>query len=242
MENIKRPYLKDLTCYICDFYGKTDEYKFMLAQDIFHAGTLIRFKCPKCGVIFGDMWFLLLSLEEIGNDYTDLYSYYKEGDTTLCIYETLKSIGILNKSDKSKKILDYACGRWNNIISKLNNDGYDVKGYDKYIKSNNPNILNSIDGIKFDIIYSNNFIEHVINPVNDLNNILVNLNDDGILILISPCFEYVIEYSHFNTFFFVDNSLDYLCNKLNIKQIHSVKIKLSDGSFSIAKIFKKQGF
>ena len=92
---------------------------------------------------------------------------------------------------------------------------------------------------KFDIIYSNNFIEHLIEPFNNIKYLLNLLEKNGCLIFISSCFEYCYEFTHFHTFFFIGRSIDKLCEKLNMKLVYSTKINFHDGVFTIVKIFKK---
>jgi hypothetical protein len=191
-KNIKQLKIDNLQCYICDYYGDISNYKILKTNDIFHAGELIRYQCPVCDVIFGDLRFLTLPLYEINNDYSDLYSYYKEGDTTKYVLQCIDKIDIFK--DKSKKYLDYACGDWNKVVETLSKQGYDIKGYDKYV--NNNNILNNIDNLMFDVIYTNNYFEHIIHPIQDLNKIIEHININGYLILITPCCEYVYEYTH----------------------------------------------
>ena len=79
--------------------------------------------------------------------------------------------------------------------------------------------------MKFDVIFSTNFIEHVINPLEDIKKILVHLNDDGYLIFISDCVdEYLVEFTHFHAFYYLGRSFQLLCDKLNLKIVGSNKI------------------
>jgi hypothetical protein len=106
------------------------------------------------------------------------------------------------------------------MIPILKNQGYNIYGYDKHVK--NENVLNNIDNMKFDVIYSNNFIEHVINPIINIQNILLHLNDNGYLIIMSDCFdEYKIEYTHYHVHFYTGDSFNILCDKLNLDIIES---------------------
>jgi 2-polyprenyl-3-methyl-5-hydroxy-6-metoxy-1,4-benzoquinol methylase len=153
----------NLSCVICEYTDLNNNFPKLYANDIFCAGTLIRHKCPNCGLIFGDLRFLNLSQEEIYNDYQDTYSYYSEGNNIKYQLDCLNSINIFK--NKSLSYLDYACGI-GSMIPILKNMGYDIYGYDKYVKEKN--VINNIDNIKFDVIYCNNFIEHVINPLEDI--------------------------------------------------------------------------
>ena len=172
---LEQPKIDDLQCYICDYKSPISNFKTFKSQDIFNAGNLIRYQCPNCYVIFGDLRFLNLSKAEINEDYTDLYSHYKEADTSKYILEVFNKLNLFIHENKNKKILDYACGNWNNIIPVIKRKGFNyVYGYDKYINSNLSYMIDEKQLLnkKFDIIYSNNFIEHVIDPLNDIKYLL----------------------------------------------------------------------
>ena len=234
--NFKQPCLTELKCYICDYSNTLDQFKEYKSNDVFEAGELIRYQCPQCDVIFGDMRFLLLDKSIIEDDYTDLYSYYSEGNTTKYILEVLESLEIYG--DKSKSYLDYACGKWNTAVDNLKIKGYNSTGYDKYV-GDGKIILNDITDLKFDVIFSCNFIEHLINPIEDIIDILEHINNDGYLIFITSCFEYCIDFTHYHTFFFVGRSLEFLCKRLNLRIVESKKIVFDDGEFTTVNVLKR---
>ena len=237
--NIKRQDINILKCYICDYENTINEYKIYKSYDKFNAGELIRYQCPNCDVIFGDLRFLNLSKDEIDKDYQDVYSYIKEGDSAPYIINVFNTIDILK--DKKLKYLDYACGEWNNSIEILSQRGYNIKGYDKYI--NGKNILNNLyENSKFDVIYNNNYAEHLINPLEDISYMLSFLEPNGYLVFITPCFDYCVEYTHYHTFYFSDKSLQIIADKLNISFIKSYKLYLPNDNenYTIVKIFQKK--
>lgn len=235
--NITKQDIDNIKCFVCDYFGSTNKYRILKAYDMFNAGEIIRYECPVCETIFGDLRFLNLSRDEIQKDYEDVYSYFNEGDTTNDILYILNNIEFCK--DKTKKYLDFACGKWNNVIGNMRNSGYDIIGYDKYVTNGDQYIFNSIDGMKFDIIYNSNYIEHLINPISDISEILSYLNKDGYLIFITQCFEYCIENTHYHTFFFNDKSLKIISDKLNITPVYSNKFIYPNGGFNIVKVFKK---
>ena len=107
------------------------------------------------------------------------------------------------------------------------------------------NHINGNDGFDngIDIVYTNNYIEHLIDPFNDLKKVIDLLKDDGKLVIISQCWEYCIDITHYHTFYFLGKSLNYLCNELNINEIYSDKIFFTDNEdneWSIIKIFEKK--
>ena len=135
--------------------------------------------------------------------------------------ECLKSIDLFKNKDYS--YLDYACGI-GKIIPILKKESYNISGYDKYVVGQN--VLNNIDNMKFDVIFSNNFIEHLINPINDIKNMLNHLNDNGYLIFTSDCIdEYKVEITHFHTFYFLGKSLSVLSKKLNLNILELKSVK-----------------
>lgn len=215
--NLIQPKLEYLTCYICNTTDLNENFKKLYANDIFCAGTIIRHTCPNCSLIFSDLRFLNLSDDEILNDYNDAYSYFTEGDNLNIYIDVLNSIDIFQ--NKNLKYLDYACGL-GHIVSFLKNKEYNINGYDKYVKVDK--ILNNIDGLKFDVIFSTNFIEHLINPIEQIKDMLTNLNYNGYLIFMSDCIdEYKVEFTHFHTFYYTGKSFDLLCEKLNLQIIES---------------------
>jgi SAM-dependent methyltransferase len=215
--NLPHPRPINLNCIVCDYTDLNEKFSKLYANDIFNAGTIIRHKCPNCGLIFGDLRFLSLSEEEINNDYQDVYSYFTEGDNTIFQLNSLNSLKIFQ--NKNLSYLDYACGI-GKMILVLKKQGYNIYGYDKYVKQTN--VLNNIDNMKFDVIYSNNFIEHLVNPLEDIKKILNNLNSNGYLIFISDCIdEYMVEFTHFHTYYYTGNSFNVLCDKLNLDIIES---------------------
>ena len=220
-EKLKQPDNKLLSCFICEFSDINANFKKYKANDIFNAGEIVRHQCPNCDVIFGDLRFLNFNKLEINDDYCDTYSYFKEGETYDIQLECLKSIDLFKNKDYS--YLDYACGI-GKIIPILKKESYNISGYDKYVVGQN--VLNNIDNMKFDVIFSNNFIEHLINPINDIKNMLNHLNDNGYLIFTSDCIdEYKVEITHFHTFYFLGKSLSVLSKKLNLNILELKSVK-----------------
>jgi len=217
---LTQPNLKTLTCIICNNTDLYNNFKKLYADDVFCAGKLIRHQCPNCSLIFGDLRFLNLSEEQILNDHSDTYSYFTEGDNVKEVFECINSIDIF--LNKNLTYLDYACGT-GKFMSCLKNIGYNINGYDKYVKGDN--ILNDISSMTFEVIFSNNFIEHLINPIEQIKDMLNHLNYNGYLIFISDCIdEYNVEFTHFHTYYYVGNSFKLLCDKLNLTIVESKNI------------------
>lgn len=235
-QNIKYTTILEMSCYVCDFNIHIQSCKVYKDNDIFEAGELIRYQCPNCDVIFGDLRFLTMPIDEISKDYEDLYSYYKEGDTSKYILDVLNTINL----GKQKTYLDYACGKTYNTLNLLNSNGYNTYGFDRYVEMDHPKFISTINNnMKYDVVYSSNFIEHVINPVDDLNKLINLLDTNGKLVMISPCWEYCYSLTHYHTFFFIGKSVKYLCDKLKIIEIYSKKIYFDNNEFTTVKIFEK---
>jgi hypothetical protein len=206
-----------LKCIICEYTDLNEKFQKLYCDDLFNAGKLIRHKCPNCSLIFGDLRFLGMNEKEVSDDHDDVYSYVKEGNTVPYILSNLNSLKLFK--NKGMSYLDYACGI-GSMIPILTNMGYNINGYDKYVK--NEHVLNDLKDTKYDVIYTNNFIEHLFNPIADIQNILDHLNDDGYLIMMSDCFdEYTVEYTHYHVYFYTGSSFNILCHRLNLYIIES---------------------
>ena len=219
-----QPKIKEFKCLVCDYLiediNKLKKYK---SNDIFYAGELIRHQCPNCKVIFGDMRFLLLSEKEISNDYKNLYSFYKEGPTHLYLVQLLDEINL----GKNKTYLNFACGNNLDTINVLDKSEYNIYHYDKYVNIEHPKFLNKIkDNQKFDIVWNNNYLEHLINPYKQLKEMVDLLKKNGKLIISTPCWTYCFPITHYHTFFFIEKSFDFLCKKLNLKFISTKNLTI----------------
>ena len=230
----KQPDIQAYDCKVCNaHFDLTSTNKFE-TTDKFQAGTLIRYECPQCKVIFGDLRFLMLSPSEIADDYMDLYSTISEADTTSFILDIVNTVGL----KQSEKILDYACGAWNKHIQVLQSQGYDIIGYDPFVGSQR--MLPPKED-SYDIVMCNNYIEHVIDPIEDLRKMVKLIKPGGRWIVSTSCFEYAFEFTHYHTYFFVsEESIRQLEDKLGIKCIHTQKVTWPHvNEFSIVKVFEK---
>ena len=219
-----QPDINLLKCKVCEHSSSIKKYKKLTVRDRFEAGRLVRYQCPNCEVIFGDLRFLGLPSEEIDKDYEDVHVIFSETDTSE------GRVIMFNKFelDKSLEYLDYACGAFPDTLNKLNNQGWTTYGYDKHVTVPHSRFLSNIDNRTFDVVYTNNYIEHLIDPIKDFDDILKHVKPGGKLIMASPCWEfrYCYDISHHHTFFFSEKSLKVLEKKLNIKQISSIDFKI----------------
>jgi SAM-dependent methyltransferase len=229
----EQPQLETLQCKVCGFSGSLDKYQIHRVRDIFHAGELVRYQCPTCDVIFGDLRFLGLPRDVIGEDYTDLYSYYREGDTTQYL---LYVFNHYCNPDINSTYLDYACGQWNTHIDILRQRGYKIRGYDKYVSSIE---VKTPPDVQYDCVFTSNFIEHVIDPYADLKEVVDLVKPGGLFVAITACFEYEYAFTHYHTFFFLGRSISYLEQGLGLQLIDSVRVQFPDGQHTVVKVFKR---
>jgi hypothetical protein len=203
-------------CPICD-EKISQHFKVISSVDRFFGGTLIRWKCPTCSVIFGPKKILEMSQESLGLEYALLYSHYPEGDTTLA---ALSAFQFLNP-DKKGMYLDFGTGgEWSRTVEALRAQGFDVYGYDPYSTSKSKYVFNNITDLatmKFDGVMTNNVLEHLIDPVTTNQTISKILKENGTLVHATACFEYVYEWSRFHTFFFLERSAEVLAEKSGFK-------------------------
>lgn len=212
-----------LRCKICDYEDCRDNFETLVAECKFNGGRLERYICPKCGVIFGPTKFAKLTQDEINDDYSTHYLGFHEGDST---QKELDAFYML-KPEKTKMYLNYGCGSWSESLEMLKSEGYQVYGYEPYApKTDNPYMItdiNKIEKMRFDGIYSNDVIEHLIDPVNELRfmkGLLKNKNSK--MSHSTSCYIYKHEKTRFHTHFFTGKSLEVLCKKIGLNIVDHV--------------------
>lgn len=200
-----------LTCRICGHSQRRGEYVTKEADCIFHGGHLKRYICPKCGVVFGPTKFSGQSQQQIDDDYTVHYLGFSEGDSSkkeerafYMLYPTKEGV-----------YLNYGCGHWSKSLQELRNRGYQVYGYEPYAPDmKNPFMVSSKEALsrmQFDGIYSNDLLEHLLDPVEELKFMrTLLLNGDSKMAHSTSCYIYKYEYTRFHIHFFLGNSLSIL--------------------------------
>ena len=81
--------------------------------------------------------------------------------------------------------------------------------------------------MSFDGIFSNNVLEHLANPIEEIKLMRKLLKPEGILLHATPCFEYLYEFTRFHLFFFLGRSREVLAEKTGMK----LERYFSDGQF-----------
>lgn len=198
-------------CKICNSILNLNECESLKSKCIFTKEILIRYKCQICGVLFGTINMIEKSFDEIKNEYNVLDSFYKEGNTTDVEIKTFLSLN----PNKNGVYLNYGCGNVNTFIETLRAQEYNVYAYEPFLIKPNKYIFNSksqMSNMLFDGIISHNVIEHFQNPLSEFIFMKSKLKDiNSRMAHSTPCYLYKYEFSKYHLFFFVDNSINFLC-------------------------------
>lgn len=158
-----------------------------------------------------------LSSQEFDLDYMQHYTVFNEGDTT---EDEIFTFYQLNPS-KEGVYLNYGCGAWSKSINELRREGYNVYGFEPYVSTeSSPYIINNINELKkmsFDGIFTNNVLEHLLDPVQSFSLFKSLLKDqNSIMVHSTPCYEYLYEYTRFHLIFYTGRSINTLCKKTGL--------------------------
>lgn len=214
MDHLLYPDDFEITCRICGHTAPKNTYKTKTSQCIFNGGRLERFICPECECIFGPLKMFSLSQDELADEYRQHYSVFNESDTTelgIIAFERLLP-------SKEKVYLNYGAGCWAESSQKLREQGYVIYDYEPYAPAvEDPWLIRSADELKkqkFDGIFSNDLIEHLRYPIDELKFMVSLLNEDGKMSHATGCYDYRYEYTRFHYFFFVGKSLEQLAKQI----------------------------
>lgn len=214
---------EQITCRLCSYSAQRGTFERKITECIFGGGKLERYVCPKCGAIFGPTKFTDKSQEELDDDYTVNYAGYHEGNVT---YKEIRAFEMLNP-EKEKVYLNYGCGRWSDTILQLRDEGYLIYGYEPYAWDlNNPYIITNkeqLSHMRFDGIFSNDLLEHLEDPVEELKFMKILLRTpESKMSHCTGCYDYHFEFTRFHSFFFTGDSLQLICQKAGLKIIDFV--------------------
>lgn len=202
------------TCPLCEHTDNTSLFSKYSSHCIFDGGVLVRYKCPKCDLIFGPDKMLSLTEEELSDDYHWHYKVYEEGDSTK---QEIKAFYALTPT-KEGIYLNYGAGAWSNSIKVLRDEGWNVYGFEPHAENNTNNEyiitnLEQLQEMKFDGIFSNNVLEHLRYPIDDFKMMQGILKNNAFMAHATPCFEYLYEFTRFHLFFYLGNSRQILAEK-----------------------------
>lgn len=220
-----------LTCKICGHEAERQEYEKLESDCRFYGGKLTRYICPACGVIFGPTKFSELSKEEIDDDYIVHYAGFHEGDST---EKELNAFYLLAPT-KQGIYLNYGCGSWSSSLERLREKGYQVFGYEPYApKTDNPYLITEAQELmkmRFDGIYSNDLLEHLLEPAESLRFMRDLLKSPlSKMAHSTSCYVYKYEYTRFHTFFYTGDSLKVLCEKTGLEIVNKID-RLTEDDF-----------
>ena len=179
-------------------------------------------------MIFGSALMLSLSKEELSNEYEWHYRVFSEGDST---EQELRAFYALNP-ERDKKYVNWGSGAWSRSVEVLRADGWQVFGYEPHGSAGGEGdaILRSLDelvALKPSGIYSNNVLEHLRHPIDELKTMSSLLPPGSMMSHATPCFEYRFEFTRFHLFFFLGRSRHILADRAGLKMIDYV----ADGDF-----------
>lgn len=207
-----------LTCRICGYSQRRDAYERKESDCIFYGGHLVRYVCPKCGVIFGPTKFMDREQMKIDEDYQVHYIGFSEGDSS----EKEEKAFFMLQPSKEGVYLNYGCGKWSNSLQNLRKQGYQVFGYEPYAPdTNHPYMITNKETLKkmrFDGIYSNDVLEHLLYPVQELefmSNLFTDSNSK--MAHSTACYIYKYEYTRFHTHFFTGDSVSAMCEASGLR-------------------------
>jgi hypothetical protein len=209
---------EELTCALCQHSGPAPTFTPFESQCIFEGGAIVRHQCPECDVIFGSAPMLALSAEELTQEYEWHYRVFTEGDSTDQELRAFQALG----PEKDKKYVNWGSGAWSNTIDVLRAEGWQVYGFEPHGSAvgGSDAILTTIEQLaqlQPQGIFSNNVLEHLRHPVEELQAMANLLPSDGLMSHATPCFEYRFEFTRFHLFFFLGRSRSLLARQAGLQ-------------------------
>lgn len=210
-------------CKICNTNLDLSKCQVFMATCFLTQAPLKRFKCSTCGVIFGTIDMILKTSEQMKSDYVFCDSVFKDNNSIDYETQTFNSL----KPDKGGLYLNFGCGYNCTTIPTLRSSGWNIVGFEPFVPGPNPGpyiIQNKQELLKykFDGIISNNLLEHLQDPVQDLLFMKSLLKDkSGLMAHSTANYKYLYEYSKYHLYFFVDKAVNYMCQSagLIVKEI-----------------------
>jgi FkbM family methyltransferase len=209
----QEPELTDICCALCGYVGKAATFASMQTQCRFGGGRLQRYQCPQCDVIFGPFKMLRLNADELGREYDWHYRIFSEGDSTEQEIRAFKALD----PKPGGTYLNYGAGAWSSSVRQLRAQGWNIVAYEPTGSAQNQSGLvtqrETLATLRFDGIYSNNVLEHLRYPVQDLQFLSSLLRPGARMSHATPCYEYLYEYTRFHLFFYIGRSRQLLADQ-----------------------------
>jgi hypothetical protein len=215
-----------MVCPICDRSESREALEIRVDHCRFGGGRLERYVCPDCGCVYGPAKFRDLGDDFIKADYSCLYADYSEADSTESEIRAFRSLS----PRIGGQYLNWGCGHWSHSVPRLRAQGYDVWGYEPtdlpeksaFGVSRRDQISASFEGI-----FSNNVIEHMLQPVEEFRYFHGILTSGGKMAHASPCYRYDYSFSRFHVIFLTGDSPHILAERSGFRVI----TREEDGEF-----------
>jgi SAM-dependent methyltransferase len=200
---------------------------------MFGGGRLQRLECASCGCVFGPLKYLTLPAGIIAADYRLLYAHYQEGDSTEA---ELRAFDLLEPR-RDGLYLNWGSGGWSQSVDRLRARGYDVWGYEPNAPIDSPFVVRNRGEIsaRFDGVFSNNVIEHLLSPAEQFLDFHQVLAPGGRMVHASPCYQWSYAFTRFHVFFPMGQAPDALAERTGFR----VLSRTEDGEFR-AVVFERQ--
>lgn len=215
----------DVACLACGRSAPVAEFKRREDDCVFGGGRLERLECPGCGCIFGPLKYLAMPEALVAADYRLLYTHYQEGDSTDA---ELRAFELLAPR-RDGLYLNWGSGGWSRSVERLRALGYDVWGYEPNAAAGSPFVVRTRGEIsaRFDGIFSNNVIEHLLAPADQFRDFHRVLAPGGRMVHASPCYRWSYAFTRFHVFFPTGQAPDALAARTGFR----VTSRTEDGEF-----------
>lgn len=212
-----------LCCALCGHTAQVSHFKPCETHCQFGGGRLLRHQCPACDVIFGPAKMLELNAAELSAEYDWHYRIFTEGDST---DQEVRAFYALDPQPGGH-YLNYGAGAWSRSVELLRAQGWNITAYEPTQSAQQQAGLitrpEDLAAQRFDGIYSNNVLEHLRHPVDELRHLASLLKPGARMSHATPCFEYLYEYTRFHLFFYLGRSRRYLAEQAGLDICHSTE-------------------
>ena len=225
-----------LVCALCEHSAARLDFPALETHCIFGGGPIKRHQCPECDVIFGSEVMLSLTPDQLADEYEWHYRVFEEGDST---EQEVRAFYALNP-DKNKKYINWGSGAWSETNEKLRGEGWEIFGYEPHGSARRlgGTVLTSVEELREvrpDGIFSNNVLEHLRHPIEELKGMARLLPSGGKMSHATPCFEYRFEFTRFHLFFFLGRSKHLIAERAGMQLVDF----MVDGDFMNLVLSKK---
>jgi SAM-dependent methyltransferase len=216
-----------LSCLACGRLVDRRSAEVRRSDCVFGGGPIERLVCPSCGCVFGPLSLLDAPAEWIAADYRLLYAFYSEADST---EEEVRAFEALDPAPGGV-YLNWGAGAWSRSVEVLRSRGYDVWGYEPNAAVARPYVVGRREEVSalFDGIFSNNVIEHFIDPAAQFRDFAGLLKPGGRMAHASPCYEWSFDFTRFHVFFPLGDSVAALARRTGFRLIG----REDDGDFRV---------